>query len=298
MHSKPGSIVIGVDGSEPSNRALKWGAEQAAAEHRPVTLVHTIDAVSPTFLDAAIVDTRDSRTLLDVTGQAVLDKARALAEEMAPGLEIHQVFDLVDPRQALIQLSGEAHMIVVGSRGRGPLKSLLLGSVGVALVRHATCPVVVIRPGDVGTVRDGILVGVDTSEDAGPVLDFAFRQAALHSLPLTVLHCRWDLQEGTAGPYPLSHVLDEEESERLGLSETTAGMSAKYPDVPVRNRIAKGFAESALAHASETMDLVVLGAHQRGLVPRTFSGSVSASVVEHARCPVAVVPLESSAGTS
>ena len=93
-------------------------------------------------------------------------------------------------------------MLVLGSRGRGQLRSLLLGSVGVALVRHARCPVVVHRPGHAGTVRDGIVVGADATEESLPVLEFAYREASLRKLPLTVLYSYWDIQGGTMGAYP------------------------------------------------------------------------------------------------
>jgi nucleotide-binding universal stress UspA family protein len=282
MHTT-GTIVVGVDGSNASARALSWAVQQAQAERRPLMLVHTINAVTPAFLDAAIVDARDAGSVLDAAGRAVLADARHEVERTAPDLEVHEVFDLADPRDRLLELAGDASMIVVGSRGRGSARSLLLGSVSVALVRHAHCPVVVVRPGHVGTVRNGVLVGVDTEPESLPVLELAFRQASLHDLPLTVLHTPWDLRGGT-----------EAESDRLALAETTAGMGEKYPEVHVTTRMASGAPEAVLTDASDRMDLVVVGAHQKGRFSRAFFGSVSVYVVEHATCPVAVVPLSTS----
>ena len=158
MHTTPGTIVVGVDGSAQSARALKWATAQALAERRPLTLVHTIHAVTPAFVDAAIVDARDATSVLDAAGKQVLSEARRQVARSAPELEVHEFFDLADPRDMLLQLSADASMIVVGSRGRGSVRSLLLGSVSVALVRQAHCPVVVVRPEHVGTVRNGVLV--------------------------------------------------------------------------------------------------------------------------------------------
>jgi nucleotide-binding universal stress UspA family protein len=275
MHSKPGSIVVGVDGSESSDRALKWAIQQAVLEHRHLTLVHTIHAVTPVYMDAIIVDGRDGCSVLDAAGKEVLDAACATVERVAPDLEVHRVFDVADPRQVLLQLSEGAAMVVVGSRGRGQLRTLLLGSVSIALVRLAHCPVVVIRPGKVGTVRNGILVGVDASPESRPVLEFAYREAALRDLPLLVLDC----------------VRNVEDEERLALAEVMAGMSEKYPEVGVTTKLAPGPPQEILVQLGSRMDLIVVGAHQDGRIAQTLFGSVSVAVVENAACPVAVVPV-------
>src|SRR6478736_648774 len=82
-------------------------------------------------------------------------------------------------------------MVVLGSRGRGRVSSLLLGSVGVAVVGHATCPVVVRRPAR-DRVRRGVLVGTDLTDDSRPALEFAYGLASVRHLTLTVLAFRAD----------------------------------------------------------------------------------------------------------
>lgn len=291
MHTTPGTIVVGIDGSEPSNRALTWAIRQATAERRALTLVYTIHAVTPAFMDAAIVDARSAQSVLDAAGKAVLADARAKVEETSPDLVVKEVFDLADPRDVLLQLSESAAMVVVGSRGRGQVRSLLLGSVSVALVRHAHCPVVVVRPANSGAVRNGVVVGLDLSEESAPVLEFAFQQASLHDLPLTVVHSLWDIHAGTAGAYLVADVLADVDSERLGVAEAMAGMTEKYPDVHVTTRVSKGVPAHVLTNLSKRMDLVVVGAHQHRRIAQTLFGSVSVEVVEHAETTVAVVPL-------
>ncbi len=277
MNTTPGTIVVGIDGSPSSTRALHWAVRQATAEHRPLTLVHAVHSVTPAYTDAAIVDVVEARSAMESEGRRVLDEARELVEWADPDVEVHEVFDLADPRDVLLQLSDGAAMVVVGSRGRGKLRTLLLGSVSVAVVRHAHSPVVVVRPGNSGKVRNGVTVGVDTTEPSLPVLEFAYRQASLHGLPLTVVHC-------------LNYVLDADE-ERLALSTALAGMSEKYPDVHVTTRVAKGDPDEVLVRLGERMDLVVTGTHHASRTRRAVFGSVSIDVVERATCPVAVVPL-------
>lgn len=290
METKAGTIVVGVDGSESSAHALAWATEQAVAEHRPVTLAHAIHAVTPAYLDAAIVHPEDAGTALSAAGRHVLNTARSRVEAVAPDLEVHEVLDFIDPRELLMELSRSAAMVVLGSRGLGKVRSRLLGSVGVALVRHGHSPVVVHRPGKAGTVRNGVVVGVETSEESQPVLEFAYREASLRGLPLTVLHCYWDIQAGTAAGLVYDSMVDME-SERLAVAETMAGMAEKYPDVSVTTRMARGLPHETLAQLSERMNLVVVGAHQANRVSQMVTGSVSVALVEHATCPVAVVPV-------
>jgi nucleotide-binding universal stress UspA family protein len=268
-----GTIVVGVDSSESSLRALAWAVDQARVEDRALTLVHAADA-----------DAQER-------GQ-VLATARAEVRRKAPDLEVHEVCRSGDPREVLIELSSSAELVVVGSRGRGQLRSLLLGSVGVAVVRHAECPVVVHRPWNPGIVRRGVVVGADGSQDSRTVLEFAYRQAALHDLPLTVLHSFWDVQAAaSSAAYIVEHTAPDLEAERLLLAESLAGMSQKYPDVRVHSELARGLPQEALVAVGERMHLIVAGAHRTGRLSRILFGSTAVSVVEHAHTPVAVVPL-------
>lgn len=288
MDTKAGTIVVGVDSSDSSLRALAWAVDQARVEHRALTLVHAVNAVTPAYTDLATVYPEEARVALRDDGQRVLDAARSAVEQIAPGLEVHEVFRLDDPRSVLLEMSGDAAMVVVGSRGRGKVRSLLLGSVGVALVKHAHCPVVVHRPSNPGVVRNGIVVGADGSEESLAVLEFGYREASLRDLPLVVVHCYQNT--GESAPVGVSAPPVDLESERLLLAESMAGMAEKFPDVKVQSAMARGLPQEVLVTLGERMNLIVVGAHQAGRISRMLSGSVSVAVVEHASCPVAVVP--------
>lgn len=291
MTYQPGSIVVGVDDSESSSQALDWAITQAVAERRPLTLVHASGAVTPAYLDQAVLDPKLAKRLIEEEGEQVLARAHARVEARAPELEVHEMFRVDDPRHTLIELSRDAAMLVLGSRGRGHLRSLLLGSVSVAVIRHAHCPVVVHRPTNPGVVRQGITVAADASEESVPVLEFAYREAELRRLPLTVLHCYWDVLAETGGGHMVGELNADVEQERLSLAESLAGMAEKYPDVRVQTELARGLPEELMTRLSERMDLLVVGAHQASRAHQFMFGSVSVSVVEHADCPVAVVPL-------
>ena len=277
-HAVPaGTVVVGVDGSASSRTALCWAADQAITERRPLTLVCAVSSLD------------------DGDGQSVLARARLEVSSQSAELEVHELLIVADPREALLQLSRQAALVVVGSHGRGPVRSLLLGSVGVAVSRHASCPVVVVRPGHPGLVRHGVLVGIDGSETSLGVLEFAFRQASFRGLPLTVIHTFVDsivndATSGVAVPFPADVRLSDLEEERLLLAESMSGMQEKYPDVRVRTELARGLPGDRLLQEAR-MNLVVVGHYGGGGAAHVLRSSVATTVVEHATCPVAVVPV-------
>lgn len=285
-----GTIAVGVDGSMSSERALAFAIDQAVAEHRSLTLVHAVGAMERMWLDP---DGHDNRIGVENTGtdsQGLLADARERVARKAPGLEVHELLRVADPRDVLLGVARAASLVVVGSRGRGPVRSLLLGSVGVAVTRHAACPVVVVRAGNPGLVRHGILVGADGTERSQAALDFAFRQASMRRLPLTVVHAFWDVRATVA----IAHVVESQgedlEHQRLLLAECVSGLREKYPDVHVHTLLARGHPDECLLRIGKRMNMVVVGSHHGSAASEVLFGSVAASVVEHATCPVAVIP--------
>lgn len=285
-----GTIVVGVDGSPSAEQALEWAIDQAVLEHRPLTLAHGIAQAQSAWMTTPGFDRGIVLSAMHEDALAILSDARARVTDRAPGLEVHELLRLGDARQTLLDLSEDAAMIVLGSRGRGPVRTLLLGSVSVGVSRHASCPVVVTRPHNRGAVRRGVLVGADGTELSLPTLEFAYRMASLHQLPLTVMHCIWDAVAITAGPAMVLAGEPELEEQRLLLSESVSGMGEKFPDVHVTTEVARGLADDCLVRAAERMDLVVVGMHAHRPLAGLVYGSTATIVLEHASCVVAVVP--------
>ena len=288
----PGSIVVAVDGSKHAARAVNWAAEQAHLEKRPLAIVHA--AGEGDLRTAAWAGAGEDRpyVLPDLlhTSRAIVDVAMELARGIRPELTIQPHSLIGDPRHVLVQLSDVAHVIVMGSRGRGVLRSMLLGSVSASVSKHAACPVVVCRPLPPGAATHGIVVGADGTPESVPVIEFAFRQASLRGLPLTVLHCYWDVVAAVAGVGEVEQSESTDQDLRLLLSESVAGLSEKYPDVDVTLKLAHGLADEALAHMSEPWGLVVVGRHPVHTMSGLLTGSVSTAVLEHASSTVVVVP--------
>lgn len=276
------AVVVGVDGSEGADQALDWAAEQAALERRPLTIVHA--GVIQMYLEAE-ADPAVMLSAMRREGQAVLERATARATQHDV-TEVRTEMVTDDPRAALLEASSVAQLVVVGSRGRGPIKSLLLGSVGVALSQHARCPVVVRRPHPPRPPGAGILVGTDLTGSSEAALEWAFRQAALRASPLTVLHTLFEgLPEGDIPPEAPGHT-----EQWSALREIADRFKPDFPDVSVQLRLRRGLADEALTIAAGTAEMVVLGAHVRRSIFGLLDLNVPAGVLEHAPCFVAVVP--------
>jgi nucleotide-binding universal stress UspA family protein len=270
-----GAVVVGVDGSARSSQALDWAARQAAHEHHSLVLVHATGGADDLALE----------------GQGLLDEAKARVGSRHPDLAVRTHLSRADARRALVALSSRASLVVLGSRGRGAIRSRLLGSVSVAVSGHATCPVMVVRPHHPGEVRRGVLVGVDGTERTRPTLEFAYRQAALHDLPVTVMHTFWDVLAPAIGASLVPKSGNDHQAERLLLSESVGGMAEKFPEVKVTLQLARGLPDDCLIKAAQRMHMVVVGRHGDSPFARAggFAG-VARAVVEHAPTVVAVVP--------
>jgi nucleotide-binding universal stress UspA family protein len=285
-----GSVVVGVDGSPASERAVHWGARQAALEHRPIALVHAASpTVATTWMGSPGFNSATILQAMEDSGRAQLQAAATAVHEQQPDIEVYRVLDRRDPRDALLALAGHASMVVVGSRGHGPMVSLLLGSVSLAVSQHASCPVVVVRhDGEEG--HAGVVVGADGTVRSDAAVGFAFRQASLRSLPLTVVHAFWSEQDEGYPSEARNYEQADLEDMRLLLAESIAGPEADYPEVKVSLHVERGIPDSVLLHACEAADLVVVGTHPTNAVYDLLAGEVSRSVLGHAHCPVAVIP--------
>lgn len=284
-----GAVVVGHDGTPRSDAALEWAAQHAMVHGRPLLLVHASGfPVAPGSLSGFPRERAEVRA----AGEQLVLAAATRARDLAPGLTVATHVAPGNPHQILREVAVGAHLLVVGSRGRGSFASLVLGSVGVDMSAHAPCPVVVVRPkrerSGFGPYAHHIVVGVDGSSVSRGALDIAYELASVERKPLAVVHA-W----GTAGIYQdfLTYParLDLAEEHELSVAESVAGYAERYPDVLVTQHQEEEDPARALVMASEEADLVVLGSRGRGDVASVLLGSVSRFVVEHASCPVLVV---------
>ncbi|GAA4524698.1 universal stress protein [Amycolatopsis samaneae] len=140
-----GPVVVGIDGSPVSERAVAVAFEEASLRNAPLVALHA-------WSDVAYDSIGNTAQLLPGWESVKDGEERLLAERLAgwqekyPDVEIRRDLRADRPRHALLELSEGARLVVVGSRGRGGFTGMLLGSTSQALVQHARCPVLVVRP--------------------------------------------------------------------------------------------------------------------------------------------------------
>lgn len=137
------TIVVGVDGSTHGEAALEFAAEEAALRGARLRVVCAWEF--PMVVAPMGVYPAESFEGLRDDVEAVMRASVARVAEIQPLVECDGVTIEGQPAALLLREAQDADMIVVGSRGRGSVASLLLGSVSQEVVRHASCPVVVVR---------------------------------------------------------------------------------------------------------------------------------------------------------
>ncbi|MGA7465078.1 universal stress protein [Mycobacterium sp.] len=282
-------ILVGVDGSPASRCAVDWAARDAAMRNVRLTLLHFVRPIGTT-LPHLPAPTAFGRWQVE-QGQKFLDDAVKIAKESTseggPGhVETETLFSPVVP--SLVDLSKEFQMVVVGSRGRGPLARSMLGSVSSSLIRHSHCPVAVIHDEDPLTpqpVRAPVVVGIDGSPVSELATAIAFDEASRRGVELIAMHAWSDVE---VNDYPAIDWPAMKPAAEEVLAERLAGWQQRYPDVTVRRVVECDHPTYHLIRQAESAQLMVVGSHGRGGFAGMLLGSVSTAVAHSVRVPVIV----------
>ena len=287
--SADAGIVVGVDESESSTMAVRWAAREAVMRNLPLTVVHVSSplAVCPPVPIPAGLHQRHEEDARKVLADAIQAAEDSVRDGNRP--EIDTQLLVAAPVPALIELSKEAHLMVVGCRGQDAVQRALLGSVSTGLVHHAHCPVAVIHADDAlppPPARAPVLVGIDISPASDAAAAVAFDEASRRGVELIALHAWSDEQLSKFPGFDWSATATDEEEL---LAQRLAGWQERYPDVLVRRVVVCDDAAHQLHVGSKSAQLVVVGSHGRGGFPGMLIGSVARAVVQSARVPVIVV---------
>lgn len=281
-------VVVGVDGSPMSQTALRWAAEWARSQRRPLTVLGATPPIltnpghllAATMSDAAIHHTRENVERL----------VEGLRQDH-PDLQVEAMCVDETPARALIEASTQADLVVLGTRAHDGVFGRLLGSTVDQVAAHAAGPVVVVPEAPEPATEAPIVVGLDSSANAGRALRFALSVAHRTGRPLAALRA-WTVDYAwTAAPIGLENaeILTLLDAEHRALEAALAGAREDFPAVEVTSRIERGNAGQLLAEASADAWMVVVGTRGRGGFTGLLLGSTSRRVLHGARCPVAVI---------
>ncbi|KUN05849.1 universal stress protein [Streptomyces yokosukanensis] len=282
-------ITAGVDGTQESLAALDWAGREAVRRGLPLRVLHAWR-----YADSLAGADRDTQH--GWVSQGVAEAVRAVRERH-PRLAVSVDVVEGEPVHALAGAAEQAEMLVLGSRGHGPVLGFLLGSVGQQVIAEATRPVVLVRAGDEPAAeaagRDVVVGQHGDPEDCASTLRFAFETAAARGATVRAVRA-WTLPPVFAYSPGSLKLLDDagglEPFERQALAEALRPWRERFPDVPVAEHVEMGSAGQVLLSVAGRAQLTVVGrrAHRSAVGARI--GSVTHGVLHHADCPVAVVP--------
>lgn len=291
-------IVVGVDGSPGSTRALEWALALAQDTGADVEAVHAwhwdlpgLDVVSP---ETPVLLAEAARRTVD----AQVHKAAANSPAGVGATQVRQRTVEGDAATALVAAAGDSALLVLGRHGQSTVSRRLIGSVlghVAAHCLHRSASPVALVPAEAPAHRpDRIVVGVDGSAASERALRWAVEHGRRVGAPVVAV-LAWQL---TTLPAPSSAAAGwavpplpewEASAERL-LDETVRRSLPAEQAAEVSTQVLHAPAVAGLLGAVTPQDLLVLADRGRGGFDRLLLGSVSRQCAEHAVCPVVVVP--------
>jgi len=275
----PGAILVGVDNSPNSSKAAAWALSIAGATGLPITAVAAWTSLDPSVLHG--IDDHISE-MSAATAQAA---TRSLSAAGVVGLDV--IGARGEPAAALLEIAkrSEAAMLVVGTRGLGPLSGLLLGSISRRLLFTSDFPLVLVpRQSTLNpTPPRRILVGVDCSQVARRVLSFSVKLCAALRVPATIVRC--------ADPgceKPPGHV--EHFDDQIVADTEKAVAQFRKEGVGYKVMVCNGDPRVGLPETAAVDDagLIIIGT--RGAGHFSGLGGTASYLVRHSSLPLVAVP--------
>jgi nucleotide-binding universal stress UspA family protein len=285
----PTKILLATDGSEDARRATEAAADLAGKSGSELHVVHVWHDV-PGFAHAFV------KRELRRQGQEILDEQVQKIE--ASGGTITQAH-LRGGRTSdeVIELSEElgVGLLVVGSRGLGTVRRILIGSHSEEIVHHARVPVLVVRRGESAWPPSRVIIGEDFSDDARKAGELAASIGALYGSQVLLVYAHPDLPEVPPGEARETVAQElrgarEQDEERLeGRADELGEILGSRPEI----RVSDGYPAAVVlraAHQETPPPLIAVGSRGIAGIRRTRLGSVSTKIVTAAPGPVLVYP--------
>ncbi len=285
-------IVIGVDGSEESRQALEW-ATGRTARFGPIRPVHAWDYPVAVWAPSPF-GPGGAPPVKEMEDAALAAAATCVKDLTDVPHEAPEVFQ-GDAGSVLVEAARDSQLLVVGTRGRGPVRSNIIGSVGRYCADHSPVPLVIVPFRDAplpAAPTERIVVGIDGSDNSTEALRWALSNASSHADVRAVV--AW--QTPVDGPilYGVNRfdIRALKAGAQTTVNDTADKVCAELGIEPGRitREIAEGDPRWVLMSLSETADLLVLGQRGRTGLPHFFLGSTTTALIHRPHCPTAVIP--------
>ncbi|MFJ8114294.1 universal stress protein [Streptomyces sp. NPDC096132] len=283
-------LVVGVDGSEPSLRAVDWAADEAALRGVPLRVVYA--SLWERYEGTALAGDH-GKPWEEVRADDIVGTAARRAHLRRPDVKVSADVLPEEPEYALVREGRDACALVLGTRGRGGLVETLLGSVSLTVAAHADCPVIVLRGGHDNRggsgARGRVVVGVGEHGTDSAAVRFAVQEAGLRHATLDAVRA-WRCPAHESTDHPLLAGEPARLHEQHAAEVLEKALKDAPADVELRRRTVEGPARRVLLAASHEADLLVVGARRDSGHLGLQLGRVAHGVLHHAACAVAVVP--------
>lgn len=299
MATKKKAVLVGVDGTDASYKAVWWAANYTkhAGLELQIVCAYSLPSYAAVSFDATYSVLGDD-AMAHTDAQEILARAKSIADEQ--GVHANTLIVTGDPASVFVELSRNYQLIVIGNRGKGGLAERLLGTTSSSLPAYSYCPTVVVPFTDdddellhLNNNITHVAVGSDESKWGLKALQLAADFAASWNAELTVLSA---VPVYGAGSGMFSLAPSQEDQQHIvdsyldDLRTRVEPIRAQYPHLDINLKVVPGSAVDALTHASATNDVVVVGSRGRGGFTGLILGSTSQSLIQHAQCPIYVVP--------
>jgi nucleotide-binding universal stress UspA family protein len=285
-------VLVAVDAAGFADDALEWAAAEAAARGLPLRIVHALTPSNPVAFDPFAVPTEHTLATRAVAEQ-VLDTAAARAHSVVSDLELTTEVLHGSANRALEHAAHGAALLVLGSRGRSPLRRLMAGSVSGHLAAYAPCPAVVVRHQEHPvTAPPRVVAGMVRGPKGLAAVEFALQAAWQRRIPLTLVHVTPEnatLNALAGVPFSNTATLGAEAIPDPAITSAIAHWRHRFPAIEVVIKGPVGDPATVLLAESAGAALLVLGsAGGKRRAARRLT-SVGQRLLPTARCPVAVV---------
>ena len=286
MNEKKLPILVAVGDSDTHDAALRFAADEAVRDQRPLHLAHVLHAPRAGMFPEQLLI---SFSAVELAASSLLrsqaDGAAHLTGCVVPVTQTLRRGSVVDQ---LVELSEDAHHVVLQHRQQARMVRVFTGSTAVGVAAHAAVPVVSVPELWSGPSNQDVVVALDHVGTDSALLRYGFAQALSRGAKLTVLHTWFVPAIYDDALVDLNSLHGWQDGVRARIEAALVPLRANHPQVDVHVELVHGRPADAVVERSARSDLLVLG--RSGASPgASHLGAVSRAVLWEARCPVAVV---------